>query len=218
MLKRLFDIAATALAVLALIPVLLPVAIILRFTGEGDIFYSQRRIGRNGKNFRILKFATMLRNSPNLPGGDITTGNDPRILPVGRFLRRTKINELPQLFNVLLGDMSLIGPRPLTARVVAMFPESHWRAVRHLRPGLSGISSIIFRDEEDIISAAPDREEMYANVIVPYKVALEGWYADNQSFWTDMKLIYLTVAAVLRWNADPSRFFTNLPQLPRLPR
>ena len=214
MLKRLFDILASGLAGLVLSPLLLPVMIILSLTGEGEIFYTQQRIGRDGKPFRILKFATMLKNSPNLPGGDITPGNDPRILPVGRFLRRTKLNELPQLFNVLLGDMSLIGPRPLTPRVVAMFPESHWRAVRHLRPGLSGISSVVFRDEEDIISVASDREEIYTHVIVPYKIALEGWYANNQSFWTDMKLIYLTIAAVLRWNADPNQFFLNLPPSP----
>ncbi len=214
MLKRSFDIVASGLTILVLSLLLLPIAIILRLTGEGEIFYSQQRIGRDGRPFGILKFATMMKDSPNLAGGDITTGNDPRILPVGGFLRRTKINELPQLFNVLLGDMSLIGPRPLTPRVAALFPESHWRAVRHLRPGISGISSVVFRDEENLLCAASDREKIYADVIVPYKIVLEGWYAKNQSFWTDMKLIYLSIAAVLRWNADPNRFFPNLPLSP----
>src|SRR6266700_5527063 len=126
-MKRVFDIIASGLAVVALSPLLLPVMLILRLTGEGKVFYAQERVGLGGRRFRILKFATMLENSPNLPGGDITVGRDPRILPVGRVLRDTKLNELPQLFNILLGDMSIIGPRPLTPRVASLFPASYWR-------------------------------------------------------------------------------------------
>lgn len=213
-MKRLFDVAASALAVAVLSPILVPVIFILRFTGEGEIFYRQERIGRGGKPFGILKFATMLKNSPNMTGGDITVGNDPRVLPFGRFLRKSKINELPQLFNVLLGDMSLIGPRPLTRRIVDMFPAGHWDAVAGLRPGLSGIGSIVFRDEERLLGASADRQKTYAEIIAPYKSALERWYAAHQSFALDLHLIVLTIAAILKPDLDASRYIRALPPPP----
>jgi lipopolysaccharide/colanic/teichoic acid biosynthesis glycosyltransferase len=214
-MKRLFDFLAAAAATLVLSPLLIPVILVLRFTGEGEVFYRQERIGRGGKPFGILKFATMLKNSPNLAGGDITVGNDPRVLPFGRFLRKSKINELPQLFNVLLGDMAIIGPRPLTRRIADMFPAGHWETVGTLRPGLSGIGSIVFRDEERLFSVAADREKAYAEVVAPYKSALERWYAANQSFALDIKLIWLTVLAVLKPELDVSSFINGLPQPPQ---
>lgn len=210
-MKRLFDFTASLVAVLLLSPILLPVALILKFTGEGEIFYRQVRVGRAGRKFGILKFATMLKDSPNMAGGDITTGNDPRVLPFGRFLRKSKINELPQLFNVLLGDMSIIGPRPLTPRVASMFSDEHWRTVGHLRPGLSGIGSIVFRDEERLFSVVDDHQRVYAEVIAPYKAALERWYARHQSFALDIKLILLTIMAVLQPDLDVSRYLKDLP-------
>jgi len=211
MVKRAFDILASLFAIIVLSPLLLPVIIILKFTGEGHIFYAQERVGRGGQHFKILKFATMLKNSPNMAGGDITVGRDPRVLPFGHFLRKTKINELPQLFNILRGDMSVIGPRPLTPRVAALFPPQHWLNVRELRPGLSGIGSIAFRDEEKLLNAAEDRERAYKELIVPYKMALEDWYGRNQSLWIDLKLILFTIVAVLNPLFDVSRAFNNLP-------
>jgi lipopolysaccharide/colanic/teichoic acid biosynthesis glycosyltransferase len=154
---------------------------VLRLSGEGEIFYVQQRVGRHGKLFPIYKFATMLKNSPNLYGGDITIGNDPRILPFGRFLRTTKLNELPQLFNILLGDMSVIGWRPLTPRVAQLFPKSHWDAVKNTSPGLSGVGSIVFRNEEFLLNSATDRDALYASVIAPAVIPI--WYARHQSFF-----------------------------------
>lgn len=209
-----FDIFASAVAVTLLSPLLIPVAIILRLSGEGEIFYQQQRIGLGGKPFFILKFATMLKDSPNMPGGDITIGRDPRILPTGRFLRDTKINELPQLFNILLGDMSIIGWRPLTPRIAEYFGAEYWQALAHLRPGLSGIGSIIFRDEEKLLSAVADRAAAYRSAIVPYKAALELWYVEHQSFLLDIKLIMLTALAVVRPGTDLSNHLDHLPPPP----
>ena len=212
MAKRAFDILASALAIVVLSPLLLPVIAILRLTGEGYIFYAQERIGRGGKPFKILKFVTMLKSSPYMAGGDITVCRDPRVLPFGHFLRKTKINELPQLFNILVGDMSVIGPRPLTPRVAALFPPQHWLDIQNLRPGLSGLGSIAFRDEEKLLNAADDRERVYGELIVPYKMALEGWYARNHSLWVDSKLIIFTVVSVLDSSSNVSRLFKGLPE------
>jgi lipopolysaccharide/colanic/teichoic acid biosynthesis glycosyltransferase len=214
MAKRVFDIFASGLAILVFSPLLIPLVVLLRCTGEGEIFYLQQRVGRGGKLFNIFKFATMLKDSPNLPGGDITVGRDPRILPMGQFLRKTKLNELPQFLNVFAGDMSVIGPRPLTPRVAAMFPSKHWETVAKLRPGLSGIGSIVFRDEEYLLDNAPDRHAAYAAAITPYKMALEGWYAKNQSVWLDIKLIALTVAVIFRPQTRPEALLKNLPSPP----
>lgn len=199
MVKRTFDLLASLAALTALLPLFLPVIAVLRFTGEGEIFYRQFRIGRRGCPFGLLKFATMLKDSPNLPGGYLTTAHDPRILPFGRFLRATKINELPQLINIVLGDMSVVGPRPQAPPHFEVFPEHVKKEIIKVRPGLSGIGSIFFRDEESLLARVPeaDRERVYAEEIATYKGALELWYVQNQSFWLDMKLIFLTVWVVV---------------------
>lgn len=215
-MKRAFDIFASGLALLLLSPLLLPVIVVLRCTGEGRIFYRQQRLGRGRKPFGIYKFATMLKESPNLSGGDITVVGDPRILPVGRFLRKTKINELPQLLNIFWGDMSVIGWRPLTPRVADLFPKEHWEALKDWRPGLSGVGSIVFRDEEVLLSGVADRETFYASVIMPYKSALEIWYVKHQSFWFDLKLIAITAVAVLFPKYDFARSLPDLPSPPKI--
>lgn len=214
MIKRVFDIIVAALAVLLLSPLLLPVVIILRATGEHEIFYQQERMGRGGKPFLILKFATMLKNSPHMAGGDITVRKDPRVLPFGHFLRKTKINELPQLLNIIKGDMSIIGPRPLTKRIADLFPPAYWRKLATVRPGLSGIGSIVFRDEETLLSNAQDRQHIYSDVIVPYKMALEEWYVTHQSLGLDLKLILLTILVVARPATRVDRIFVDLPTGP----
>ena len=157
----------------------------------------------------------MLKDSPQLTGGDITIAGDPRILPMGVFLRKTKINELPQLFNSLTGDMSIIGPRPLTPRVAAFFPASHWAVLADCRPGLSSVGSIVFRDEERMLEGAENRENLYATAIVPYKGALEKWYVEHQSFWLDIKLMFLTVAAVANPMFSVARALPDLPKPPK---
>lgn len=212
-MKRMFDLFVAAIAILVLIPLLVLVIVILRLTGEGEVFFCQTRIGRQRKPFGILKFATMLKDSQSLPGGDITVRSDPRVLRFGKFLRKTKINELPQLFNVLIGDMSLIGYRPLTPRVAALFDNAYWQQVGHLRPGLSGVGSIVFRDEEAVLGNATDREKTYRDVIVPQKAALELWYANHVGMFTDLKLIIFTLVAVVIPDFDIRRYFAGLPVL-----
>ena len=151
--------------------------LILRFTGEGEVFYRQLRVGKGGKLFGLLKFATMLKDSPNIGSGLHTLKGDPRVLPFGRFLRKTKLNELPQLINILKGDMSVIGPRPQAPAHFDAFPEHIRPELVKVRPGLSGIGSIVFRDEETLLSRPGiDHEHFYKEVIAPYKGELELWF------------------------------------------
>lgn len=196
-MQRFFDIVFPSLALLVLSPLLVPIAILLRLTGEGEIFFLQERVGRGGKTFKIYKFATMLKNSPNVGTGTVTLKNDPRILPMGGFLRKTKLNELPQLLNILNGDMSVIGPRPQTRRCFDAFTPAVQQAVIQVRPGLSGIGSIVFRDEENMMHGHQDPAYFYDHVISPYKGALEEWYVTNQGLWTYFMLIGLTIWVVL---------------------
>lgn len=196
-MQRIFDIALSGLALLALSPLLLPIALFLRFTGEGEIFFLQSRVGKNGKPFALYKFATMLKNSPSIGTGTVTLKDDPRILPAGKFLRKTKINELPQLLNILNGSMSIIGPRPQTQRCFDAFPQRSQEAIVKVRPGLSGIGSIVFRDEEEMMHGHQDPNYFYDQVIMPYKGALEEWYVHNQNLYTYFMLIGLTAWVVL---------------------
>jgi len=214
--KRGSDILLSLLALLVLSPLLIPIMLILKLTGEHYIFYAQDRMGRGGKPFKLLKFATMLLDSPNLGAGDITLQRDPRILPVGHFLRKTKINELPQLINVLKGDMSIIGPRPLVPKSFACYSEDVQAAISELTPGLSGVGSVVFRGEEDLVSKCDmDPMEFYTKHILPYKGDLEVWYAERRSLHIDCCLVFLTVWMVLfpksrlyhrldRWLPSPS--------------
>ena len=171
--------------------------ILLRLTGEGEIFYLQQRIGRFEKSFRIIKFATMIKASPNIGSGTITAKNDVRILPVGRFLRKTKINEFPQLINILIGDMSFIGPRPHVARDLFGVNKTVLGEIFKHRPGLSGIGSIIFRDEEKILHRFKDPRPFYDEVVAPYKAELELWYNKKNTFMLNMILVILTVVNVV---------------------
>jgi lipopolysaccharide/colanic/teichoic acid biosynthesis glycosyltransferase len=214
-MQRLLDILLSGLALVLLSPLLIPIAIILCLTGEGEVFYFQERVGRGGRPIQLFKFATMLKNSPNLGPGTITLKNDPRILPVGRFLRKTKINELPQLLNVFCGDMSVVGPRPQTRRCFNAFPESCRKAIMEVRPGLSGIGSIVFRDEEDLMDGQTDPGRYYDEVIAPYKGALEEWYVARQSLRIYLLLILVTIWVILvPRSCLVWRLFTSLPRPP----
>ncbi len=214
--KRFLDVVLSGVAILVLSPLLIPVMMILKCTGEHDIFYRQTRIGYRNSHFEMLKFATMLRNSPNMAGGLHTTRGDPRVLPFGRFLRKTKINELPQLFNIFCGDMSIVGPRPLVDKTFAPYSEEVKAKIYSVKPGLTGIGSVVFRDEESLLSKTTmPVEEYYAKVITPYKGALEMWYLEHLGFWTDAKLVFLTAWVVLFPKSELTyRLFPDLPKRP----
>jgi lipopolysaccharide/colanic/teichoic acid biosynthesis glycosyltransferase len=215
-MQRFFDVVFSGLALLVLAPILIPVMILLLLTGEGEVFYRQMRVGRGGELFGLLKFATMMKNSPNMGTGTLTLANDPRVLPVGRVLRALKINELPQLINILKGDMSVIGPRPQTQRCFNAFLEESKDALRSVRPGLSGIGSIVFRAETQMLDKAENAEWFYDHVIMPYKGRLEEWYVQNQSLRNYFLLIFLTPwVVVLPSSRLVWKVFPRLPQPPQ---
>lgn len=212
--KRILDFILALLALIVLLPIFIPVTIGLLLTGEHYVFYFQERIGYKNKRFYIWKFATMLKNSPNMSGGIHTTRKDPRILPMGTFLRKTKINELPQLINILKGDMSIIGPRPLVDKTFDPYPEHVKKSIYNAKPGLSGIGSIIFRDEEKLLSETKmDPANFYKEFVSPYKGELEMWYQKNLSFKIDILLIFLTVWVIVFSKSElPYRLFKDLPK------
>ena len=217
-LIRFFDLLFSSLAIIVLFPFMVPIMILLKLTGEHYIFYMQPRVGRDGKEFNLIKFATMLKDSPNLPGGLITQKNDPRILPMGKFLRKTKINELPQLINVFLGHMSLVGPRPQTKSHFELYSDEIKETIGKLKPGLTGIGSLVFRDEEGILDKIrEDRKSFHHNIIAPYKGELEKWYAEHRTLKTYFLLIFLTAWAVIFPNprkAGYKKIFKDLPSPP----
>jgi lipopolysaccharide/colanic/teichoic acid biosynthesis glycosyltransferase len=216
MLIRFFDILFSFIAMVVLFPFMIPIMIGLKLTGEHYIFYLQPRVGKDGKVFNVFKFATMLKNSPNLPGGFITQQNDPRILPMGRFLRKTKINELPQLVNIFLGQMSIVGPRPVVEQHLALYPESAKRAILSMKPGLTGIASLIFRDEEGLLDrAGGDRKFMHDKVIAPYKGELEVWWTKHRTIGNYFMLIFLTAWALVSPRTKLwKKWFKDLPEVP----
>jgi len=215
-LKRFFDIIASLVAIIILSPILTPIVIGLLLTDENYVFYLQERIGYKNKKFKIYKFATMLKNSPNIGTGLHTTLKDPRILPMGGFLRRTKINELPQLLNILFGSMSVVGPRPLVDKTFEPYPDNVKRNIYNVKPGLSGIGSIVFRNEEELLSISKiPMSEFYSKYISPYKGDLEIWYQKNISFYTDFMIIFLTIWVVFSPKSDlVFRLFKDLPEKP----
>lgn len=213
--KRFMDVALSFFALVVLSPLLLPVCVGLLLTGEHYVFYFQERIGFHNKKFGIWKFATMLKNSPNMTGGLHTTRRDPRVLPMGHFLRMTKINELPQLMNILLGDMSIVGPRPLVDKTFDPYPEHVKRVIYNVRPGLTGIGSIFFRDEERLLSeSGMPPAEFYGTYIAPAKGNLELWYQRHLSFRTDVSIVFLTAwVIVFPKSRLLYRVFRDLPQI-----
>lgn len=215
-MTRFLDILISATALLLFLPFGLTISLLLRFTGEGEVFYRQQRIGRDGRPFGLLKFATMLKNSPALGTGDVTIKDDPRVLPVGRMLRKTKLNEIPQLLNVLVGDMSIVGPRPQTPRNFEYFPEVDRPIIASMRPGLTGVGSIVFRDEESIVAASNKAvDAIYRDDIGPYKAELEKWYRDRQGLGTYLLVIFVTAWVILRPSSQ--LYHSVWPSLPEAP-
>jgi lipopolysaccharide/colanic/teichoic acid biosynthesis glycosyltransferase len=218
-MPRIIDVLLSVLALLVLLPLIIPIVAILLLTGEHKVFYSQKRIGYKNQNFKILKFATMLSNSSNMGSGSLTLKNDPRVLPFGSFLRKTKINELPQILNIIIGDLSIVGPRPQMQVDFEKYSDEVQRKIYNVRPGLTGIGSIVFRDEESLISVASEKEnphDFYKRVIAPYKGELEIWYQENCNLILDFQLIFMTAWAIVspetrlyeKWFKDlPKRSF-----------
>ena len=212
---RIIDLTISSVALLFLLPFFVLICVILKFTGEGEIFFKQDRVGQFGKSFKVLKFATMLKNSPNMGSGTITSKNDPRILPFGKFLRKTKINELPQFLNILYGQMSLIGPRPHAERDLYGIQSEAMDIILKLKPGLSGIGSIVFRNEEQILSTLEDPRPFYDSTIAPYKASLEVWYSRNKSIYLNLQLMLITLLVVMRKRSV--NVYTIFPDLPEMP-
>ena len=215
--KRLIDIILSSIAIILLSPILLLIIITLKLTGEGEIFYLQERVGHKNKIFKIYKFATMVKNSPNIGSGDVTLRNDPRVTKVGKFLRLSKLNELPQIFNIFKGDISVIGPRPLMKAGFNRYSLNFQNSIYNIKPGLTGIGSIVFRDEEKILTESKlTPHECYKEIILPYKGELEMWYQNNYTLFLDFQLIFITAWAIIspetrlyeKWFKDlPKRTF-----------
>lgn len=192
--KRAFDILCSFLGLTVLSPVLLVVSVLVAVTSPGGVFFRQERIGKDGRPFRIFKFRSMRKDNAGLK---ITTGNDSRITPVGRFLRKSKIDELPQLINVLVGDMSFVGPRPEVADYVNLYTP-YQRQVLLVRPGITGLASIRFRNENDLLTASDDPNRTYVEQIMPRKIDLDLEYIPHASVFYDLKLIFQTFAVVIK--------------------
>jgi len=218
-LKRLFDIATSSCGLLILSPLLLVIALLLRITGEREIFYYQERVGLGGRTFWIWKFASMLKDSPNIGSRTMTLRGDPRITRVGWYLRITKINELPQLFNVLRGEMSFVGPRPLPPKSFEKYSSEVRSEISTILPGITGIGAIVFRDEEELLTIArargDDPQDFFIKHIYPYKGRLELWYRRNRCFSVDMQILMLTAWQIMFPRSHlVFRVFRDLPDRP----
>lgn len=197
MSKRLFDVLMSSLGLLMLGPSLLLIALAVKLDSPGPVFFRQERVGRFGRPFLIHKFRTM-RHDPQGAGPQITVGGDARVTRVGRVLRQCKLDELPQLIDVWLGRMSLVGPRPEVPRYVAHYPPAMRDKVLSVRPGITDIASIEYRDEGAVLARAADPEHAYLHEVLPHKLALAAQYVDQASVWTDVKLIVRTIVVIVR--------------------
>jgi lipopolysaccharide/colanic/teichoic acid biosynthesis glycosyltransferase len=189
--KRLFDLCWTLPGLLVLWPAFLVIAMLIKLDDGGAVFFRQVRVGRDGRLFRVWKFRTMIANAEQR-GGPLTVGEDPRTTRIGRWLRRSKLDELPQLFNVLAGEMSLVGPRPEVPRYVALYSPDQ-RRVLDLVPGITDPASIVYRHESDLLARAPDPERHYIAVIMPEKIRINLAYAARATWWTDLVVVLDTL-------------------------
>lgn len=196
MSKRLFDVVAAASGLILLAPALLAIALWIRLDSPGPALFRQRRVGRHGRHFDIYKFRTMADRPDE--GRQLTVGRDPRITRAGRFLRRTKLDELPQLLNVLEGTMSLVGPRPEVPRYVDRYPPAVRQTVLSVAPGITDLAAILYKDENDILGRAQDPERAYVETILPVKLEYYQRYVRERSFWLDLRIIFRTLAAILK--------------------
>ena len=196
MAKRTLDLVAAAIGLLVLAPLFAVIAVVIRRDSPGPVFFRQERVGRGGSPFQIFKFRTM-RTDAERQGGQLTVGADPRVTGVGRVLRKYKLDELPQLINVVLGDMSLVGPRPEVPRYVALYDERQ-RRVLDVRPGITDPASIAYREENALLAAAVDPEATYVREVMPAKLEMNLDYLDRRSLLTDLGIIFDTLAKLAR--------------------
>lgn len=195
MIKRIFDFSAAGVGLILLSPLLLLAAVLVKLTSHGPALFRQERVGRGGRSFCILKFRSMVADAPS-QGGQITCGADPRITRIGRIIRKTKIDELPQLINVLRGDMSLVGPRPEVRKYVDMFAEDY-KDILRVRPGITDLASLKYRDEATILGSADDPQREYAERVLPEKIRLAREYVQRQSLFFDIWIIFGTLYHVV---------------------
>jgi lipopolysaccharide/colanic/teichoic acid biosynthesis glycosyltransferase len=197
--KRIMDVIFSFISLIILLPLFIPIILLLILTAEGEVLYFQERLGYKNKLFQIWKFVTMLKNPLQMGSGSISLKDDFRVTKVGAFLRKTKINKFPQIINILKGDISFVGPRPLMLSFFDSYPESIQSKIYNVKPGLTGIGSIIFRDEESLLSSIKNDAPhvYYHNILAPYKGELELWYQDNRSFTTDLKVIFIRAWVVI---------------------
>lgn len=190
---RLLDVAVSLAGLIVLSPLFLLVAVLIKLDSEGSVFYRAERVGKGGRSFRLYKFRSMV-SAADQSGPGITAAEDGRITRVGQLLRRTKIDELPQLINVIEGEMSLVGPRPEDPRYVALYTQEQ-RQVLVVRPGITSPASLYYRDEEQLLSG-PDWEQVYVEQVMPHKLQLELNYLQQRGFWTDIGVIIQTFSTL----------------------
>ncbi|WP_373073943.1 sugar transferase [Sulfurimonas sp.] len=192
--KRLFDILASSVGFVLLLPFIVVVIIWIKLSSKGPLFYVQKRVGKDFKEFNLYKFRSMVVDADKV-GPSVTSGDDPRITKVGKFIRRTKIDELPQLINVIKGDMSLVGPRPEVMKFVKE-KEVEYKKVLSVKPGITDNAAIEYRDEEIIMEQYKDKEKAYIDIVLPEKINLYNKYIDDISFINDLKLIFKTLKVI----------------------
>ena len=216
-MPRFIDAFLSFAAILCLLPIMLPLFVLLKCTGEGDVFYFQKRKGKNGEEFFLVKLATMQRDSVKNGLGSITARNDSRVTFIGKILRKWKLNELPQVWNILVGDLAIVGPRPLIEGTTGYeaYSEDLRAKIFSIRPGLTGVGSIVLRDEERILSNTENPHDFYTNVLAPYKAELELWYIKNKSFVLDAVIILCTAITIIKPSSQAYRkIFKTLPPVP----
>lgn len=200
-MKRLFDVAAAGLGLILVSPLLLITAALVRVSSPGPVLFRQTRVGRGGELFTLLKFRTMYTDAEQR-GGQLTVGRDPRVTRIGHYLRASKLDELPQLINVVRGDMSLVGPRPEVPRYVALYSEDQ-RRVLDVRPGITDPASVVYRNESDLMADQSDPESFYVDVLMPEKLRLNLEYQERRTLTSDITVIFDTLKAVVRTDNEP---------------
>jgi lipopolysaccharide/colanic/teichoic acid biosynthesis glycosyltransferase len=195
-MKRIFDVAVSTVLLVAFLPLFVLIAVVIRYTSKGSIFYKQERVGRGNRIFLVWKFRTMNSDADRC-GPLITSSDDARITPIGRYLRKNKIDELPQLWNVVRGDMSLVGPRPQVPRFVDAFPSAQRAIILSVRPGITGPTQLEFRDEEKMLRGQADREGYYIANLLPTKCRMDVEYVRNRSFSYDLGIFWETGKIIL---------------------
>jgi lipopolysaccharide/colanic/teichoic acid biosynthesis glycosyltransferase len=204
-LKRLADVAMAMLLLIVLSPLMAVVAVAVKLGSPGPVFYRHVRCGRSGRRFRMIKFRTM-RKTADQEGAAVTTAGDPRVTKVGRFLRKTKLDELPQLWNVLCGDMSIVGPRPQVAFFIkSHYPDDERRTILSVRPGITGPTQVMCRHEEEMLAEQPDPDSFYKYTLLPRKIASDVWYVRNVGPVEDLRCVATTAIACINLNPAGSR-------------